>query len=115
MGTEKVRIAIPVVGGAISEHFGHSEKFEVYTVKDGKIEGSEDLVPPPHEPGVIPKWLNGIGANVIITGGIGRKAVELFNSYGITVVSGVSAMTAREAAEKYVEGNLDSTGETCSH
>ena len=32
---------------------------------------NETLVPPPHEPGVLPTWLHELGADVIIVGGIG--------------------------------------------
>ena len=48
------KIAVPVVGGMLSSHFGHCEEFLFATIQDGKIAVVENLVPPPHASGVIP-------------------------------------------------------------
>ena len=75
-----MKIAIPLVGGKLSQHFGHCEEFVLLEIcADAKtITGKSLHQPPPHEPGMLPRWLNQLGAEVIIAGGMGRRAQELF-------------------------------------
>ena len=90
----KMRIAIPLFDGKLSHHFGHCEKFAVIDTDDGSssILNREDLTPPPHEPGVLPKWLGGMGVNVIIAGGMGHRAQQLFAQNEIEVVVGAPTL-----------------------
>ena len=88
-----MRIAIPVVAGHLCPHFGQCEQFAVVNVdaQEKEIVGTDLLEPPPHEPGVLPRWLQTQGADVIIAGGMGGHARALFASNGITVVLGAMA------------------------
>ena len=113
--TTMKKIAIPVTEGILSSHFGHAEIFQVYSIENGSIIKTEALTPPPHEPGVIPKWLNETGAACIITGGIGQRAVDLFNEFGIDVISGAPALAPDELIEKHLAGELVSSGAVCAH
>ena len=36
-----MKIALPVVNGMISQHFGHSEKFSIIEIEDSKIISKE--------------------------------------------------------------------------
>jgi hypothetical protein len=56
-----MKIAIPLTSGTLSSHFGHCEQFAVIDAdpKTKKILSREDVTPPPHEPGLYPKWLAG--------------------------------------------------------
>ena len=45
-----MKIAMPVQGGKLSQHFGHSEQFSLFEIEDQSIRGREDVTPPPHEP-----------------------------------------------------------------
>ena len=49
----KMKIAIPLFDGKLSQHFGHCEKFAVIDTDDNSnsISNREDMTPPPHEPG----------------------------------------------------------------
>jgi ATP-binding protein involved in chromosome partitioning len=71
-----MRIAIPVTEGKLSAHFGHCEEFAVVDVDEQtrEIAGVAKLLPPAHEPGVLPKWLSEQKADVIIAGGMGQRA-----------------------------------------
>ena len=51
----------------------------------------EDVVPPPHQPGLLPPWLAERGVKVVIAGGMGQRAVALFNQQGIQVHVGAPA------------------------
>ena len=54
-----------------------------------------------------------MGVNVIISGGMGGGAIEIFNEKGIEVITGAKG-NARAAAELYLQGKLKSTGSICN-
>ena len=67
---------------------------------------------PGHRPGFLPNFLADRNAKVIISGGMGGGAVDIFNERGVEVIVGASG-DAREAAEAYLKGELVSTGSIC--
>ncbi|MCK4752890.1 MAG: NifB/NifX family molybdenum-iron cluster-binding protein [Planctomycetes bacterium] len=112
-----MRIAIPLIEGKLSQHFGHCEQFAIIDVdKDSKAIRSKELVsPPPHEPGVLPKWLSGLHVSVIIAGGMGQRAHQLFTQNQIEVVVGAPADSPEELASAYLEGKLECGENVCDH
>jgi len=113
----RMKIAIPVQAGRVSMHFGHCEEFALYEVNedDKTILGKTTHKPPAHEPGVLPGWLHELGANVIITGGMGQRAQQLFAENGITVVVGAPAETPEQLASRYLNGTLHAGENICDH
>jgi predicted Fe-Mo cluster-binding NifX family protein len=113
----RMKIAIPVEAACLSAYFGHCEEFAVYEVdkENQTILGSTMHKPPAHEPGVLPAWLHELGANVIITGGMGQRAQQLFAQNGIKVVLGSPAGEAEEVAAAYLNGTLQPGENTCDH
>lgn len=109
-----MKIAVSCNGSSIWAHFGHCENFMIFDVEGSKIVSSENVPNPGHKPGFLPNFLADRGVNVIISGGMGGGAVEIFNERGVEVVVGASG-DAKEAVEKYLKGELISTGEICSH
>ncbi len=110
------KIAIPLVNGCLCMHFGHCEQFALVTTdEDGAIVDTTLLTPPPHEPGVLPAWLNEQGASVIIAGGMGQRARELFGSNGISVVVGAEADTPEKLVQAYLTGTLATGENACEH
>ncbi len=107
-----MKIAVASEGKMVTQHFGHCEGFNVYTVQNGKITGKEFFANPGHRPGFLPNYLNDLGVNVIISGGMGGGAIEIFNEKNIEVVTGASG-DAEENAIKFLEGKLESTGSVC--
>ena len=112
-----MRIAIPLFDGKLSQHFGHCEKFAVIDTDDGSnsISNREDLIPPPHEPGVLPKWLGGMGVNVIIAGGMGQRAQQLFAQNEIEVVIGATNGSPEELVSAYLDNKLQTGDNICDH
>ena len=109
-------IAVPMVQGSLSMHFGHCKSFRLFEVDENKnIVKFEDKTPPPHEPGVFPKWLSEEKATVIITGGMGMHAQQLFAQYGIQVVTGASANEPEAVVKSWLEGNFVAGANTCDH
>lgn len=109
---EKMKIAIASDGKNVTEHFGHCESFIIFESENDKILGSEIVANPGHKPGFLPNYLNDLGVNVIISGGMGGGAIEIFNEKNIEVIVGASG-TAQDAAQEYLKGNLKSTGSVC--
>ena len=68
-----MRIAIPLANGKLSMHFGHCECFALIDVDtvEKKVMNRENVDAPPHQPGMLPPWLAGHGAHLIIAGGGG--------------------------------------------
>ncbi len=116
-GDHKMKIAIPLHEGKLSQHFGHCEVFAVIDTDSnngGKLK-RQDATPPSHEPGVLPKWLAGIGVNVIIAGGMGQRAQQLFNQNQIEVVVGAPIDTPENLVSAYLNKTLQSGENICDH
>ena len=113
----KMKIAIPIAGGKLCMHFGHCEEFAVIDVDaDTKtITNKQLMTPPMHEPGVLPKWLAENGVNLIIAGGMGQRAQQLFVSNNIEVVVGAPADEPESLVKTYLEGNLVTGDNICDH
>ena len=112
-----MRIAIPVVSGELAMHFGHSQHFAIIDVDEAtKTVASQTLVePPPHAPGVIPRWLGEQNVDVIIAGGMGRRAQDLFQQQGIDVVVGAPGGKVEDIVQQYLDGTLETGENVCDH
>lgn len=108
-----MKVAIACDGKDVSAHFGHCEGYAVYNATDSVIAYSETLQSPGHEPGLLPVFLAEHGINLVIAGGMGARAVQLFNDNNIEVILGVSGPFDL-AAQDYIAGKLKSTGSICS-
>jgi Mrp family chromosome partitioning ATPase/predicted Fe-Mo cluster-binding NifX family protein len=115
------RIAVPVTGGKLSAHFGHCEEFAIFSAKEApggtapKAEAVEVLEAPPHEPGLLPAWLNERGVNMVIAGGMGSRAQDLFCQAGIEVVVGAASVDPKEIVQSYLDGTLVAGQNVCDH
>jgi predicted Fe-Mo cluster-binding NifX family protein len=107
-----MKIAVASEKEMITGHFGHCANFNLFDVEDGKIVSSESVPNPGHKPGFLPNFLNDKGINVIISGGMGGAAVQIFNDHNIEVVIGTQGY-ASDAVNKYLKGELESTGSIC--
>lgn len=104
-------IAIPKEGNNVCPHFGHCEQFVLYEAEAKKIKAVIDN--PGHTPGFLPVFLKEQGVNLVIAGGMGGRAQDLFAEQGIETIVGVSG-PINEIIEKYQQGLLVSTGAVCS-
>jgi len=107
-----MKIAVASEGKMVTGHFGHCEGFAIFETENKQITGSEFIPNPGHKPGFLPNFLNDKGVKVIISGGMGGGAVDIFNEKGIEVVTGASG-DAESAVNGYLQGTLKSTGSVC--
>jgi len=111
-----MKVAIPMVEGRFSEHFGGAETFGLFEVDEAKgaIVSKTLAQAPPHERGAFPRWLREQGASVILAGGMGPRAVQMFEQFGIRVVAGVVGDNPEAVVKAFLSGTLIATGEACS-
>ena len=110
-----MKFAIPLAEGKLTGHFGHCQEFALVDVEDNEIKNKETLVPPPHEPGVLPKWLHDQGTNVIIAGGMGARALDLFAQNNIQVIIGAPSLTPEELVRQFLDNTLEAGANVCDH
>ncbi|KXL52804.1 dinitrogenase iron-molybdenum cofactor [Anaerotignum neopropionicum] len=107
-----MKIAVACMKELVSQHFGHCESFYVFDTENGKITDGKRVANPGHKPGFLPNFLGDMGVAVIISGGMGGGAIEIFNERNIEVIVGAEG-DAKQAVESYLKGELKSTGSVC--
>jgi predicted Fe-Mo cluster-binding NifX family protein len=107
-----IKIVVASDGDNVTQHFGHCRFFLTFDTENGIISDTKVIENPGHRPGFLPVFLKDMGAKVIISGGMGAAAVELFNNNGIDVILGASG-DAKDAVKRYLSGDLVSSGSVC--
>ena len=112
-----IRIALPVSGGRLSDHFGHCECFILADVdeKNKTILKMTEAPSPGHQPGILPRWLQQQAVDVVLTPGMGERAKQLFDSLGIKVLVGVAQDNPEQAVRAYLDGALLAGKNVCDH
>ena len=112
-----MKIAIPVAQGQLCQHFGHCEQFAIIDVAEGSKEISKEelMTPPPHEPGLLPKWLSELGVTCVIAGGMGGRAIGLFQQNNIQVVTGASPAEPKQIVTEFLKDTLVTGNNSCDH
>ena len=83
--------------------------------ENGEIRGKTLHRPPPHEPGLLPKWLRELGANIVIAGGMGDTAQGFFNQSGIKVITGAPIDPPEALVNQYLSDFLITGENVCDH
>jgi Mrp family chromosome partitioning ATPase/predicted Fe-Mo cluster-binding NifX family protein len=112
VGGDKMKIAVASENKMVTEHFGHCEGFMIFETENNKIVKIETIPNPGHKPGFLPNFLHDKGVNVIISGGMGGGAIEIFNEKNIEVITGAKG-NAEDVVISYLKGELKSTGSVC--
>jgi len=112
-----MRIAIPIAAGKLAMHFGHCEQFAIIDVDPGKKESGETqfLAAPAHQPGLLPAWLAQQDVNLVIAGGMGQRAHNLFSQQNIQVVVGAAAVEPEILVREFLDGTLAVGENICDH
>jgi predicted Fe-Mo cluster-binding NifX family protein len=108
-----MRIAISAddrndLDSVVSPHFGRCPHYILVDVEGQEIKAVQAVDNPyygQHAPGVVPGFIHSQGASVMLTGGMGGRAIAFFEQYGIEAVTGASG-TVRHALERYLVGEL---------
>ncbi|MCK9255666.1 MAG: ATPase [Bacteroidales bacterium] len=108
-------LAFPLENGILCSHFGHCEKFAIVEVENNNIVNIQELTPPEHVPGLYPKWVASFGVTDVIAGGMGQKAIDLFNQQGINAFVGAPIKSAKELTQEFLNGSLVLNANYCNH
>lgn len=108
-----MKIAVACERNIVSEHFGHCEGFDIYEVENKNILKKEYIQNPGHRPGYLPVFLKELNVDIIISGGMGSTAQELFGQNNIEVIVGTLGLSD-EVVQKYINGKITSTGSICT-
>ncbi|MFZ5807492.1 MAG: NifB/NifX family molybdenum-iron cluster-binding protein [Verrucomicrobiota bacterium] len=114
---KKMKIAIPLADGKLTNHFGHCASFALVDAQPEtkSILKREDVEAPPHEPGLLPPWLAKKGVTTIIAGGMGQRALNLFAEQGIQVITGAPSQTPEKLVLAHLAGTLQVGANACDH
>jgi ATP-binding protein involved in chromosome partitioning len=117
MSTSIRRYALPVINGQLCQHFGHCQEFAIIDLEPdtGKIVNSELKTPPPHEPGILPQWLAQNDVHLVIAGGMGMRAKDLFTQQGIEVITGAEPKNPEIIVLEHARGSLITGQNACDH
>jgi predicted Fe-Mo cluster-binding NifX family protein len=108
-------IAVPTSNGKLDGHFGHCKQFAMVKVDENTIKEITYLDAPPHQPGLLPPWLADRGATDIIAGGMGQRAIDLFNERSINVFVGAPSLTPEELVQGFLQETLSFSANYCDH
>lgn len=84
-----MKIAVTYENGNIFQHFGHTEQFKLYEIKNNEIASSEVVDTNGSGHGALADFLAGKGVDTLICGGIGGGAQDALAAAGIRVFGGV--------------------------
>jgi predicted Fe-Mo cluster-binding NifX family protein len=92
----------------VAQHFGHAPYFMLVDVENDEVKATQGIVNPfaeSHQPGQIPGFIKEQNADVMLSGGMGGRAIQFFEQYGIKTATGAIG-TVRQALENYFGGKL---------
>jgi predicted Fe-Mo cluster-binding NifX family protein len=96
---------------AIGAHFGRCPYFVLVDVEGEAVTAVQTIDNPyysQHQPGQVPGFIQSQKADVMLSGGMGGRAVTFFQQYGIEPVTGASG-TVRQSVESFLGGQLTGT------
>ena len=110
-----MKIAATYENGQIFQHFGHTEKFKVYDIQDGKIVSAKVIDTNGSGHGALAGVLKDLGVDTLICGGIGGGAQMALAEAGIQLYGGVSG-DADTAVNELIAGSLNFNPDVkCNH
>jgi predicted Fe-Mo cluster-binding NifX family protein len=92
----------------VSQHFGRCPYFILVDVEGQEVKAVTAVDNPyygNHIPGQVPAFISSQGADVMLTGGMGGRAVGFFQEYSIEAATGASGLV-RQALQNYLAGEL---------
>lgn len=110
-----MKIAVTYENGQVFQHFGHTEHFKIYDVEDGKVVYTAVVDTAGSGHGALAGFLNALGVDTLICGGIGSGAQMALQQAGIRFFGGVQG-NADQAVEALLGNRLDyNPAVKCSH
>lgn len=108
-----MRIAVSVetnneLESVVAHHFGRCPFFAIVDLENRDVKTVQVIDNPfynGHQPGQVPGFIHEQKANVMLSGGMGGRAIEFFQQFGIEAATGADG-TVRQSLERYLGGEL---------
>ncbi len=108
-----MRIAISVeknngLDSTVAHHFGRCPYFALVDMEGNEVQAIEVIGNPyyaGHQVGEVPKFIHDQKADVMLSGGMGGRAIRFFGEYGVEVATGATG-TVRATLGNYLTGDL---------
>ena len=112
---KNMKIAVTYEDGKVFQHFGHTEKFKIYEIEDGKVVRAEIVSAQGSGHGALAGFLKSFQVDKLICGGIGGGAKNALSGAGIEVFGG-AAGNVDEQVKNYLQGSLSyNPNVVCAH
>ena len=100
-----MKMAIPTEQGRVAEHFGRCPQYTIVEIENNEIKKKEIVSNPGHRTGSIPKFLHEQNVDCVLAGGMGWRAQQFFEQFGIKTIVGVSGKID-DVVEQFIKGTL---------
>ena len=110
-----MKIAIPVKDGMLDPHFGHCSHFALFQIENKKVVAEELVDAPPHQPGMLPPFIANLGVTDVLAGGMGARAIQIFNSKNVNVFVGAPQKKAIDLVAGFLDNSIEFTANCCDH
>lgn len=100
--------------GYVSAHFGRCASYTIVDIHEGQVVYREEIPNPGHQPGFLPQFLSERGVNLIIAGGMGARAQNLFAQKNIEALVGVQGPIDTVIAQ-FLKQELEAGEDLCGH
>jgi len=104
------------LNGQLSQHFGRCPYYLIIDVEGQEIKKTDSVNNPyyhSHVPGKVPQFINEQGVDVMIAGGMGPRAIDMFSNLGMEVVTGAIGNVGN-VLQAYLRGEISGV-EPCRH
>ncbi|RLB29398.1 MAG: dinitrogenase iron-molybdenum cofactor biosynthesis protein [Deltaproteobacteria bacterium] len=104
------------LSGQMSQHFGRCPYYLIVDVEGHEIKKTDSVNNPyynNHVPGMVPQFINEQAVNVMIAGGMGPRAIDMFSNLGMEVVTGAIGNVGN-VLQAYLRGEISGV-EPCEH
>lgn len=110
-----MKIAVTYESGVIFQHFGHTACFKIYEIENQEVTASAVVETNGQGHGALAGFLQNLGVDTLICGGIGGGAQMALADAGIAVYGGVYG-DADDAVQDFLNGTLVyNPNVRCSH
>ena len=109
-----MKVAISTDMGYVSAHFGRCASYTIVDIEEGNVVNREEIPNPGHQPGFLPQYLSDRGVSVIIAGGMGPRAQDLFAQKNIESLIGVQG-PIDDVITKFIDQEIEAGEDMCGH
>ena len=110
-----MKIAVTYENGRVFQHFGHTANFKIYEIEDGAVKSAAVFPTNGSGHGALAGFLQNLGVDTLICGGIGGGARTALAEAGIKLFPGVQGGVDESVAALLNNTLLFNPNTVCNH